>query len=130
MDKRPGRSAPAPLKAGHVFEEFARTLWYLRAPLPALFMLFLLLSAVMYYYASGPIKLGSETPSSFWKVLYFYIIMALTIGYGQVVPTTIVGRIDSMLIGVQSVLLTSMVTAAFVRAVQEAARRAGPRDEA
>ncbi|MEM5425276.1 potassium channel family protein [Paraburkholderia ferrariae] len=56
--------------------------------------------------------------------------MALTIGYGQVVPTTIVGRIDSMLIGVQGVLLTGMVTAAFVHAVQEAARRAGPQDDA
>ena len=46
------------------------------------------------------------------------------------VPTTFVGRIDSMLIGVQGVLLTSMVTAAFVHAVQDAARRAGPQDDA
>ncbi|MGF6985201.1 voltage-gated potassium channel [Paraburkholderia atlantica] len=129
MDKNRGRSAPAPLKAGHVFEEFARTLWYLHAPLAALFVLFLVLSAVMYY-AGGPIETASETPSSFGKVLYFCIITALTIGYGDVVPTTIVGRIDSILIGVQGVLVTSMVTAAFVHAVQEAARHARTQDDA
>jgi voltage-gated potassium channel len=129
VDKKLGRCPPAPMKAGHMFEEFSRTLWYLRAPLAALFVLFLPLLAVMYY-ADGPIESGSETPSSFWKILYFCIITALTIGYGEVVPTTIVGRIDSMLIGVQGVLLTGMVTAAFVHAVQEAARRAGPQDDA
>jgi voltage-gated potassium channel len=129
MEKKVRRPAPAPLKAGHVFEEFARTLWYLRAPLAALFVLFLLLSAVMYY-AGGPIETGSKTPSSFGNALYFCIITALTIGYGDVVPTTIVGRIDSVLIGVQGVLVTSMVTAAFVHAVQEAARRAGTQADA
>jgi voltage-gated potassium channel len=71
---------------------------YLRAQLAALFVLFLLLSAVVYY-AGGPIETGSETPSSFWKVFCFCIITALTIGYGDVVPTTIVRQIDSMLIG-------------------------------
>ncbi|SOE87777.1 Ion channel [Burkholderia sp. YR290] len=129
MEKKVRRSAPAPLKAGHVFEEFARTLWYLRAPLAALLVLFLLLSAVMYY-AGGPIEAGSRTPSSFGNALYFCIITALTIGYGDVVPTTIVGRIDSVLIGVQGVLVTSMVTAAFVHAVQEAARHARTQDDA
>ncbi|MGF6378606.1 voltage-gated potassium channel [Paraburkholderia atlantica] len=129
METKVRGSAPAPLKAGHVFEEFARTLWYLRAPLAALFVLFLLLSAVMYY-ADGPIEVGSGTPPSFWNALYFCIITALTIGYGDVVPTTIVGRIDSVLIGVQGVLVTSMVTAAFVHAVQEAARHAGTQDDA
>ncbi|MGF6840695.1 voltage-gated potassium channel [Paraburkholderia youngii] len=129
MEKKVRPTAPAPLKAGHVFEEFGRTLWYLRAPLAALFVLFLLLSAVMYY-AGGPMEAGSRTPSSFGNALYFCIITALTIGYGDVVPTTVVGRIDSVLIGVQGVLVTSMVTAAFVHAVQEAARHARTQDDA
>ncbi|MEX3980893.1 potassium channel family protein [Paraburkholderia sp. EG287A] len=128
MHERVRHSTHAPLKASHVFEEFARTLWYLRAPLAALFVLFLLLSAAMYY-AGGPIDTGSRTPSAFGDTLYFCTITALTIGYGDVVPTTLLGRIDSVLIGVQGVLVTSMVTAAFVRAVQEAARRAHAEDE-
>ena len=124
MEEKRRHSTHAPLKAGHVFEEFARTLWYLRAPLAALLVLFLLLSTVMYY-AGGPIETQSRTPSSFGETLYFCTITALTIGYGDAVSTTVLGRIDSILIGVQGVLVTSMVTAAFVRAVQEAARRAG-----
>ena len=52
------------------------------------------------------------------------------IGYGDVVPTTTLGRIDSVLLGMQGVLVTSMVTAAFVHAVQETARRAGRHGEA
>ncbi|CAM2168319.1 Two pore domain potassium channel family protein [Paraburkholderia sacchari] len=121
-------STHGPLRAGHVVEEFARTLWYLRAPLAALFVLFLLLSAAMYY-VGGPIDTRARAPSAFGDTLYFCTITALTIGYGDVVPTTLLGRIDSVLIGVQGVLAMSMVTAAFVRAVQEAARRAHIEDE-
>ncbi|MEM5383364.1 potassium channel family protein [Paraburkholderia phymatum] len=122
-------SRHAPLKAGHVFEEFARTLWHLRAPLAVLFVLFLLLSVVMYY-VGGLVESASRTPSSFGQTLYFCTISALTIGYGDVVPTTTLGRIDSVLLGMQGVLATSMVTAAFVHAVQEAARRGGIQGEA
>ncbi|EEA02313.1 Ion transport 2 domain protein [Burkholderia sp. H160] len=129
MEKKDRHSTPAPLKAGDVFEEFARTLWYLRAPLVALFVLFLLLSAFMYY-AGGLIDAGGRTPSSFGKALYFCTITALTIGYGDIVPTTVLGRIDAVLIGAQGVLVTSMVTAAFVHAIQEVARRAGAQGEA
>jgi len=43
------------LHARHVFEEFARIIWYLRSILAALLAIFVLLSAVMYY-ADGPIE--------------------------------------------------------------------------
>lgn len=119
----------APLRAARVFEEFAKTLWQLRAPLAVLFVLFLLLSAVMYY-VGGPVDPGSRAPSSFGRTPYFCTITALTIGYGDVVPTTTLGRIDSVLLGMQGVLATSMVTAAFVHAVQETARRGRMQDEA
>lgn len=117
-------STDGSLKAGVVFEGFARTLWQLRAPLAVLFVLFVLLAVVMYC-AGGPVEAGTRTPSSFWQTLYFCTITALTIGYGDVVATTTLGHIDSLLLGVQGVLTTSMVTAAFVHAVQEAARRGG-----
>ncbi|MGF6597265.1 hypothetical protein P3T23_001982 [Paraburkholderia sp. GAS448] len=40
------------------------------------------------------------------------------------VPTTALGRIDAVLLGVVGRLVTGIVTAASVRGVQEAARRA------
>ena len=112
-----------------MFEEFARTLWQLRAPLAVLLVLFLLLSTVIYY-VGGLVESASRAPSSFGQTLYFCMVTALTIGYGDVVPTTTLGRIDSVLLGMQGVLVTSMVTAAFVHAVQETARRAGRQCEA
>ncbi|NPT55793.1 potassium channel family protein [Paraburkholderia elongata] len=129
MEENARNSSQAPLKAGHVFEEFARTLWQLRAPLAVLLVLFLLLSTVMYY-VGGLVESASRAPSSFGQTLYFCMVTALTIGYGDVVPTTTLGRIDSVLLGMQGVLVTSMVTAAFVHAVQETARRAGRQGEA
>ncbi|MEX3936390.1 potassium channel family protein [Paraburkholderia phymatum] len=119
-----GNSTHVPLKAGCLFTEFARTLWQLRAPLAVPLVLFLVLSTVMYY-VGGPVEPGSKIPSSFGQTLYFCTITALTIGYGDIAPTTILGRIDSILLGMQGVLLTSMVIAAFVHAIQETARRTG-----
>ncbi|CDY74844.1 hypothetical protein BGLT_03785 [Caballeronia glathei] len=118
------KAADRPLQARHVFEEFARTIWYLRAILAGLLAIFVLLSVGMYY-AGGPIEAANRAPSSLGQTLYFCTITALTIGYGDVVPTTTLGRIDAILLGVVGLLVTGVVTAAAVRGVQEAARRAG-----
>jgi|SRR5579864_3592458 len=117
------KAADAPLKARDVFAEFARTLWYLRVFIASLLVIFLVLSAAMYY-AGGPVEAATRTPSSPEQTLYFCTITALTIGYGDVVPTTALGRIDAVLLGVVGLLMTGIVTAASVRGVQEAARRA------
>ncbi|WP_090837448.1 ion channel [Paraburkholderia hospita] len=44
------------------------------------------------------------------------------IGYGDVLPTTTLGRINTVLLGLTGLLMTRL---AAVRGVQEAARRAG-----
>jgi voltage-gated potassium channel len=124
-----GKVADAPPRARQVLAEFVRTLWYLRAFLASLLVIFLVLSAVMYY-AGGPVEAATRTPSSPELTLYFCSITALTIGYGDVVPTTTVGRIDSILLGVVGLLITGIVIAASVRAVQQASHRAGISDEA
>jgi voltage-gated potassium channel len=87
-------------------------------------VLFLLLSTIMNY-VGGVVESASRMPSSFGRTLYFCTITPLTTGYGNVVPTTILGKIDSVFLGAQGVLVTSMVTAAFVHAVQQTARRTG-----
>ena len=117
------KAVDAPPKARDVFAEFTRTLWYLRVFFASLLAIFLVLSAVMYY-AGGPVEAASRTPSSPGQTLYFCSITALTIGYGDVVPTTTLGRIDSVLLGVVGLLMTGILTAASVRGVQQAAYRA------
>ncbi|MFP3608123.1 ion channel [Paraburkholderia sp. SIMBA_053] len=51
----------------------------------------------------------------------------MTIGYGDVVPTTTLGRIIAVLRGLLGVLMTGVTTGSTVYAIQVAAQRAGLR---
>ena len=122
MEKTP-KDPAAHLKTRDVLAEFAETLWYLRTILAVLLLLFVLLTAGMYY-LGGPVETSDRSPSPLGETLYFCGITALTIGYGDVVPTTTFGRIDALLLGLIGLLMTGLVIAAAVRGVQEAARKA------
>ena len=111
------------LRARDILREFGRTLWYLRAILAGLALLFVLLTIGMYYFGD-PVETVRRTPSSLGETVYFCSITALTIGYGDVVPTSTFGRIDAVLLGLIGLLITGLVTAASVRGVHEAARHA------
>lgn len=112
------------LKASDVLAEFGRTLWYLRAIMLGQVLLFALLTVGMYY-LGGPVETSDRSASPPGETFYFCAITALTIGYGDVVPTTAFGRIDALLLGLVGLLMTGLVIAAAVRGVQEAARRGG-----
>jgi voltage-gated potassium channel len=86
-------------------------------------VLFVLLAIAMYY-MGDPVETVKRTPSPLGETLYFCAITALTIGYGDVVPTSTLGRIDAVLLGLIGMVFTGLVLAAAVRGVQEAARRA------
>jgi voltage-gated potassium channel len=116
-----GRAAPTHLKARDVLEEFSKTLWYLRAIMFGLLLLFAALTAAMYYFG-GPVETSDRSASPIGETIYYCAITALTIGYGDVVPTTMFGRLDALLLGLVGLLLTGLIIAAAVRAVQEAAR--------
>jgi len=122
MEKTP-KSPTHHLKASDVLTEFVETLWYLQAILAGLFLLFALLTAGMYY-LGGPVETSDRAPSPFGETMYFCTITALTIGYGDVVPTTVFGRIDAVLLGLLGMLMTGLVIAAAVGSVQGAARKA------
>jgi voltage-gated potassium channel len=122
--KNATRAARVPLRARDFLAEFGSTLWYLRAILAALLALFVLLTIGMYYFG-GPVETVNRTPSPMGQTWYFCAITALTIGYGDVVPTTTFGRIDAILLGVIGLLIIGLITAAAVRGVQEAAHRSG-----
>jgi hypothetical protein len=53
---------------------------------------------------------------------YFTFVTGLTIGYGDVVPVRFFTRVIAILIGFSGVLLTGLVAAIGVRALQEATR--------
>ena len=115
------------LRAREILLESGRTLWYLRGILAGLLVLFVLLTIAMYY-MGDPVETAKRTPSPIGETLYFCAITALTIGYGDVVPTSTLGRIDAVLLGLIGMVFTGLIVAAAVRGVQEAARRASLQD--
>ncbi|TDG02303.1 two pore domain potassium channel family protein [Paraburkholderia guartelaensis] len=80
----------------------------------------------MYNFGS-PVDSGSRSPCSFAETLYFCAMRAITIGYSKIFPTTTVGRVDSVLLGVVGILAVSTVAAATVRAVDDAIEKGGTR---
>jgi voltage-gated potassium channel len=95
--------------------------------LASLLVLFLLLTFAMYY-MGDPVETVKRTPSQMGETMYFCAITALTIGYGDVVPTSTFGRIDAILLGLTGMVFTGLIVAAAVRGVQEAAHRASVQD--
>ncbi|MEM5295671.1 potassium channel family protein [Burkholderia sp. JPY481] len=122
MGNATGEGAGRP-RAGEILKEMAITVWYLRAILIGLLLLFVLLTVGMYYWGA-PVETANRTPSPLGETVYFCAITALTIGYGDVVPTSSFGRIDAACLGLIGVVFTGLIVAAAVRGVQEAAHRA------
>jgi hypothetical protein len=61
-----------------------------------------------------------------WRVsdsAYFTFVTGLTIGYGDLVPVRLVTRLIAVVIGFSGILLTGLVAAVGVRALQEATLR-------
>ena len=113
-------------RAVESLEEMAMTLWHLRAILIALLLMFILLTFGMYYWGA-PVETANRTPSPMGETVYFCAITALTIGYGDVVPTSTFGRIDALCLGLIGLVFTGLFVAAAVRGVQEAAHKAEAR---
>jgi hypothetical protein len=58
-----------------------------------------------------------------WRIgdaTYFTFVTGLTIGYGDLVPVRLVARVIAVVIGFSGILLTGLVAALGVRALQEA----------
>ena len=64
-----------------------------------------------------PIALIEKMP--FGDALYFAFVTGLTIGYGDIVMQTPVGRLIALLIAVVGILISGMIVAAAVHAVRE-----------
>jgi len=55
---------------------------------------------------------------------YFTLVTGLTIGYGDLVPVRGVSRVLAILIGFSGIVLTGLIAAVGVRALQEVAEHA------
>jgi uncharacterized membrane protein len=89
--------------------EFWRTIWHMRSVNLALFALIVINSWAISYAEKLP----------FGDALYFAFITGLTIGYGDIVVKTPVGRILAVLTGFIGVLFSGLVIAVAVRALRQ-----------
>jgi len=53
----------------------------------------------------------------YWNALYLTLITGLTVGYGDLAPTTVMGRIVSVIIGLIGLLSFGLVVAVANRAL-------------
>jgi len=97
----------------HFSIEFLRVLWHVRSINLALFALIVINSWAISYVEKLP----------FGDSLYFAFITGLTIGYGDIVVKTPVGRILAVLIGFIGVLFSGLIVAAALRAVGETLKK-------
>jgi voltage-gated potassium channel len=89
---------------------FFRITWNLRA------VYLWLLALIM----TGAVIITATEKVSFGKAVYFSFITGLTVGYGDIVPGTAIGRVISVLLGLTGILFTGVVVAVAVEAVRRA----------
>ena len=88
---------------------FFEIVWHLRSVIFAL-IAFIVIGA-------GVITFVEKIP--FGDALYFSFVTGLTIGYGEIVAKTVLGRVVALLIGLISIIFTGMVVVIAMRAVQK-----------
>ena len=67
----------------------------------------------------GALVIAFVEKMPFGDALYFSFVTGLTIGYGEIVAKTVLGRIVALLIGLIGIIFTGMVVAIAVRALQK-----------
>ena len=67
----------------------------------------------------GAVVISFVEKIPFGDAIYFSFVTGLTIGYGEIVAKTVLGRLVALLIGLIGIIFTGMVVAVAVRAVQE-----------
>jgi voltage-gated potassium channel len=70
-----------------------------------------------------------NSPRGFGEVLYLSAVTALTVGYGDLVPHTVIGRCLSLCLALQGIMLTGIFAAVAVKALEAQYREKseGPR---
>ena len=88
---------------------FFLALWKIKAIIFWLFVILVVDAAAIAFFEKIP----------FADALYFSFITGLTIGYGDIVPVTPIGRIIAILIGIQGLIITGIIVAVAVFALRK-----------
>jgi voltage-gated potassium channel Kch len=88
---------------------FFRAVWHVRTIILALIALVVTGAAVLAYLEKF----------AFADTLYFAFVTGMTIGYGDIVMQTPVGRLVALLIGFIGILFTGLLVAVLVHAVRQ-----------
>ena len=92
----------------HFLENFLRVIWHFRIISFGL-LIIMVIGAV-------PIALVEKIP--FGDAIYFAFVTGLTIGYGDIVMKTTIGRCVALFLGFIGVLFTGLIIAGAVEAVR------------
>ena len=96
----------------HFLAHFLRVIWYFRAIVFALLFIIVIGAAVITFVEK----------MSFGDALYFTLVTGLTIGYGDIVVKTALGRCVALFIGFIGIIFSGLVIAAAVEAVRRTYR--------
>ena len=83
--------------------------------------------AVLLYFAELQ-QHFQNSPQGFGEALYLSAITALTVGYGDLVPHTVIGRCLSLGLALLGIMLTGIFAAAAVKALEAVAAKKRPHD--
>jgi voltage-gated potassium channel len=88
---------------------FFQALWKIQSIVYGLIIWLVVNAAAIAYFEKMP----------FADALYFTLVTGLTIGYGDIAPLTIAGRVISILTGLLGILITGLIVAVAVYALKE-----------
>ena len=81
-----------------------------------------IVSGLLLLMALGGVAIGWVEGWPLAESIYFAFVSGLTIGYGDLVPTQPLSRVLAILVGFTGILLTGLVAAVGVRALERAAK--------
>ena len=79
-------------------------------------MLVIIVGAALFFYLESPVNPNVGSPND---ALWFMIVTITTVGYGDVVPYTGLGRIIAVIAMISAILFASLVTATTTTALLE-----------
>jgi len=100
----------------HIRRFFFRELWRL------LGVVWPILSGVLLAMVGPGLLIGYLEGWGVGDSLYFTFVTGLTIGYGDLTPHRALSRVLAVVIGFAGIVLTGLIAAVIVRALQETAR--------
>ena len=75
------------------------------------------LAALLALIAMGAGLISIAEAMNYWEALYLTLITGLTVGYGDLAPTTVLGRIVSVLVALIGLVFFGIVVAVANRAI-------------